>query len=163
METEVRQKHILTLRQFSILTENGCWEWQRALRNGYGVISVNGKNQSAHRISYVAFKGDIPEGLVICHTCDNKLCVNPDHLFAGTLQDNAIDAVRKGRMHIPGGKRFELNNLPSNRKHTEVEILYVKALLAQGIKPGKVAQITGVCHQTVRDIKCNRSYANVIL
>jgi HNH endonuclease len=76
-----------------------CWEWQHATNNiGYGMFRwASGKMRTAHRASYEIHKGPIPTGLSVCHTCDNPKCVNPEHLWAGTLKDNAQDMVAKGR------------------------------------------------------------------
>lgn len=74
-----------------------CWEWKKSLaKTGYGQFWMNGKNISSHRASWILHKGEIPSGLWICHHCDNKKCVNPDHLFLGTVQDNVDDAISKG-------------------------------------------------------------------
>lgn len=78
---------------------DGCWCWTAALNreNGYGRFKVHGKMVGAHRFSYMLSYGPIPEGLVICHKCDNPPCVRPDHLFPGTHKDNGRDKVEKGR------------------------------------------------------------------
>lgn len=80
------------------ITISGCWEWKKSLASsGYGQIRWNGINTRANRASYIAFKGEIPTGMVVRHTCDNKLCINPDHLLIGTSQQNSTDMVERGR------------------------------------------------------------------
>ena len=77
---------------------NGCWIWTGSLTAGsYGQTRYNGKLWRAHRLFYTLFKSEIPNKLMVCHHCDNPQCVNPDHLFLGTNQDNLSDMVRKGR------------------------------------------------------------------
>jgi len=80
----------------------GCWLWRASLsRSGYGQFAVHRRPVPAHRVASALTHGAIPENLLICHTCDNPVCVRPGHLFAGTHQDNSRDAVAKGRQSIP--------------------------------------------------------------
>lgn len=80
------------------VSPSGCWEWNKSVASsGYGQIRFNYKNLRANRASYLAFKGDIPEGMVVRHTCDNKLCINPDHLVLGSCKQNSQDMVDRNR------------------------------------------------------------------
>ena len=80
-----------------------CWAWTGSKRNGYGEYGRTG----AHRVSYKLFKGDIPKNLFVMHICDNRECVNPDHLKLGTNRDNIDDKVAKGRAKGGNGKKGE--------------------------------------------------------
>lgn len=85
----------------------GCWIWTAPLSTlGYGWFRCNGKRTQAHRFSLEIFKGPIPEGLFALHTCDNRWCVNPDHLYVGTALDNARDMVARGR-HSNGRRKAD--------------------------------------------------------
>lgn len=77
-------------------TEN-CWIWNGSVSKGYGRMKVDNKVYSAHRLSFKLFKGKIPKNRIICHTCDNPKCVNPEHLYAGTPQTNSDDKFYRGR------------------------------------------------------------------
>lgn len=82
--------------------ENGCWEWLKARTSwGYGCFRDGNKVLISHKESYKAFVGSVPKGLFVCHHCDNRSCINPDHLFLGTQQDNMDDMIRKGRSVKP--------------------------------------------------------------
>jgi len=97
-------------------TNGGCWLWPVA--KGYGCY--RGKRPS--RLSYEAFKGPIPEGLFVCHTCDVTQCVNPDHLWVGTASDNSLDMVKKGR-HAP----IVAGSIAATKRRTVSAILPTKA------------------------------------
>ena len=83
----------------NVLIVGDCWEWQLSrLTNGYGRISIgNQKQDYAHRVSHTVFNGEIPNGLVVRHRCDNPCCCNPDHLEAGTHKENTRDSLDRGR------------------------------------------------------------------
>jgi hypothetical protein len=83
------------------VNECGCWMWEGSVSpQGYGQINVNGRTWGAHRMSYIAFHEDDPGDLLICHSCDVPLCVNPDHLWAGTATANMQDCISKGRSRV---------------------------------------------------------------
>lgn len=83
----------------------GCWLWKAGLRGktGYGAFKLNGKVVDAHRVSYQINIGEIPDGMCVCHSCDNRLCVNPNHLFLGSAKSNWKDGFDKGRIKLLGG------------------------------------------------------------
>lgn len=95
---------------------DSCWLWKGYLLRGYGRFFLNKKRYTAHQASFILFKGEIKKGLIVCHSCDNPSCVNPDHLWLGSHYDNAQDRMNKGR-HFCG---------KGNKKYSENEILAIK-------------------------------------
>lgn len=81
----------------STIADSGCIIWRLSTTKGRGRVKINGKPEYAHRAMWSQVFGAIPDGLLVCHSCDNPLCINPAHLFLGTHQDNMHDMVSKGR------------------------------------------------------------------
>lgn len=132
-----------------------CLEWQ-AYRDkaGYGGYNLEGKTCSAHRASWRIFKGDIPPGMHVLHRCDNRCCVNPDHLFLGTHKDNMDDMTRKGRR-----VRGELNG-PS--KLREEEVIVIRRLSASySWSERKIARQFGVSRSCINGITSGRKWRHV--
>jgi hypothetical protein len=102
---------------------DGCWLWKvSATKAGYGLFYFDGKLGLAHRFSYEFYNGPIGEGMSVLHSCDNPFCVNPEHLFLGSLKDNTQDMLKKKRFpnqnktHCPYGHQYSGYNLYLNPK-----------------------------------------------
>jgi hypothetical protein len=100
-------------RQVEMLEELSCWNWKGAIfQNGYAQFSHNGKTVKASRFVYAAVRGTIPDGMFVCHSCDNKKCVNPAHLFLGTAKDNVHDMMQKKRDRCVSGSEHYTKTRP---------------------------------------------------
>lgn len=117
--------------------ESGCWIWLNGLcKNGYGLSCKYSVGTSrAHRASYMALVGQIPEGLFVCHTCDVRDCVNPDHLYLGTAADNMADVMNRKRhplrnaTHCQRGHEFtEANTYWDPRGHRNCRVCKMESL-----------------------------------
>ena len=95
-----------------IKTSEGCSFWEGAVSTGgYGVLSFNGCYYLAHKLSYILTKGDVEEGKFVCHKCDNKTCINPNHLYLGSPKDNSIDIVKRGKIGTSKLKHDDVVNI----------------------------------------------------
>lgn len=91
-------EYLERLKSRILVDANGCWLYQRfRQRGGYCDISYRGDNLRAHRVMFAIVNGPIPKGLNVLHKCDVRHCINPDHLFLGTISDNKQDEIKKGR------------------------------------------------------------------
>ena len=104
-----------------IIKKEGCWEYQGSTVRGYCRIQLKGIGHQAHRVSYETFIGEIPEGLTIDHLCENKICINPDHLEAVTMKVNvlrgtAVSAINARKTHCNKGHEFSGRNLVMKKK-----------------------------------------------
>jgi hypothetical protein len=122
-----------------------CWLWTGHVgENGYGVISIKGRAYKAHRVSHLLEHGHIENDRFVLHRCDVRACVNPAHLFLGTLRDNSQDAVRKGRNTKLYGERN------GKAKLTRAAVLAIRRICRRGgVYQKTVAKQFGVSEATV--------------
>lgn len=143
--------------KWKLNSDSGCWEWTASLAGkGYGQIKIPGerKQMYAHRLSWMIHKGEVPQGKSVLHRCDNPKCVNPNHLFVGTHQDNSTDMKGKGR-HLYG-ERNDRSIL------TESDVRAIKTLLEEGSLPQwRIAEMFGIQQMQVSRIKRGLRWSHV--
>lgn len=123
---------------------SGCWIWMGSLHpEGYGRFNVKNKIMKSHRVSYNLFRGVIPKDTLVCHTCDEKSCVNPSHLFLGTNADNNADKAKKRR----AGKKLTIELVLSMRNE-----------LKNGASLNSMASKYNVSRAMVARIKQNKNW-----
>lgn len=129
----------------------GCWIWPgRATNAGYCQLTVEKKSVLAHRLSYLTFVGPIATGMCVCHKCDVRACVRPDHLFLGTYQDNHHDMIHKGR-----------NSRGEARPDAKLTEEAVKAIRVDTRIIKEIAEAYGVCMSVVGNVKTRKTWKHV--
>lgn len=122
------------------ILDNGCHEWQgTVLAHGYGWFMLHRSSGYAHRAAFFFAHGHWPKNHA-CHSCDNRRCVNPDHIFDGTVRENMTDAWKKGR------------RLGAPPKYSKDTIELIKARLIEGVAQRKIAKEANVSQATVSEI-----------
>jgi predicted DNA-binding protein (UPF0251 family) len=112
-------------------------------QDGYGWVTFRGKNMVASRRAWILANGEIPAGMSVLHKCDNRACVNPEHLFLGTQQDNVDDMIAKGRKWVGVSVR-KADGLPSRAILSADEIDQIKSMRISGMSQQAIANIIGV-------------------
>lgn len=129
-----------------------CWEWKRAINGkGYGTLTVDHKTERAHRLMFKLFYQVDIDGWCVLHKCDNPLCINPEHLFLGTLADNMQDAMRKGRLKVPTSSLFGEANPAAVLTQADVNV--IRDHLRAGATQAQIAILFGVSESNISRIK----------
>lgn len=135
---------------------DSCWLWRGAQDlDGYARFNFNGRNLHASRAAYLLYIGPIPPDMSVCHTCDNRLCVNPSHLFLGTHADNMRDMARKKRSRVPHGEQHVRSRLDTAKVRT------IRHLHTQGYGPKEIAQLFSVTVGAIRSVLTRRTWKHV--
>lgn len=141
-----------------VLKTDECWIFTGSLAStGYGQLTIRGKVRSAHRIAYEVFKGPILNG-EICHTCDNRACVNPDHLIDADRTWNMRDCSRKGRLKIPhfSGERSSRAIL------SQADVDNIRRMISEGHQQKIIATKYGVCKSTIGKIATGKNWKQLV-
>jgi predicted DNA-binding protein (UPF0251 family) len=124
-----------------------CWIWTGYTKNGYGALSVNNRMEYTHRLSYLLHVGEIPDGIQVCHHCDNHPCVRPDHFFLGTYAENVADMRAKGRGSPPPHSYGEEHHMVTLSDEQVAELRHLRA--SRALSQRAVARKFGVSQSTV--------------
>lgn len=143
------------LKNNCVISENGCWEWKKCKKLGYGNTALNGKNISAHRASWIVFVGDIPKGLQVNHKCHNRACINPEHLYLGTQKENMMDMYEAGRNNHPKGVENK------NSKLNDKKVMEIRGMLRIGDTIASISKKFNVSESCIRSIKQRKTWRHV--
>lgn len=138
-----------------VRAESGCWNWVGSLVGGYGQFRIMGKLFKPHRLAYEWYVGSIPRGILVLHKCDNRRCVNPNHLFLGTYQTNMDDKHAKSRAKYAVGETHPC------ARFTAEDILEMRRMGAAGISPLKISIKFAVHKNYVDSILSHRRWKNL--
>ena len=146
----------------TMLMPNGCLEWKGKGAKTHGYCStknydLKNKNIMVHQLSYFLFKGEIPKGMCVCHTCDNRKCCNPDHLWLGTHSDNTKDCVEKGR-HL-GKAPYGSKN--GSAKLIECQVSEIRKLYKEGMFQRVIAKKFNVSQATINGIVNYKTWGHI--
>jgi hypothetical protein len=145
----------------NFLGEDYCWEWRASCFDaGYGGFKYCGKYVGSHRMSWFLTYGEFPV-LFVLHTCDNRKCCNPAHLFLGTHQDNMDDMKIKGRSGLRHGHPMPKGESSSSSKLDRESVLKIRSMLAEGTTGREIAELMGVGETIVSYVKNNRRWNNI--
>jgi len=133
----------------------GCFLWTGTTTGGYGRVRRGKRTHYAHRVAYELLVGPIPEGVCVLHRCDTPPCVNPAHLFLGTIADNNQDMVQKGRGIAKSGEQH------CRARLTEDDVLAIRARAAAGETQRPLAREYGVDQATISNIVTRKSWKHV--
>lgn len=147
------------LERLTAIQDDGCWMFLGPWNShGYGHLSYDGQVFRAHRISYELHCSPVPEGKMVLHKCDHRYCINPEHLFIGTGQDNVDDMVTKGRDAF--GDNFGENN--GQARLTEDEVRQIRRLLAsERFTQDEIGDMFGVTRGAVKMIKYGKTWRHL--
>jgi len=142
---------------------DGCWEWQRAIWDGYGIFGLRRRTIRAHRFSWTITNGAIPDGMLVCHRCDNRKCVRPDHLFLGTDKDNHRDCRGKGRVSPLFNTGYGSRGDRSGRARlTSEKVLYLWRVEGKERNCASLARKLGVPPDAVRNVYKGKTWRHLM-
>jgi hypothetical protein len=149
-------------RNVEIVLPSGCHVWTGyADTDGYAICCMTAadgkKNRKVHRLVYEAQRGPIPEGMMVCHRCDVRSCVNPDHLFLGSAAENVSDMWSKGRWRA--GAQNNKGERNPNARLTSSDVADIRGLRASGLGPKHISQMYGVSRSHVQRVCKGQAWA----